>query len=52
MPEYQIIVTFVFTHKISKKQEEEGTLIPHSTIVKNVNQLLKDKDYSVEEQGM
>lgn len=50
MSEYQIIVTFVFTHNISKKQEKEGTPIPHSIIVKKVNQLLKDKDYSVEEQ--
>ena len=50
MTSYQVIATFVWTHKFTQKQVDDGTEIPHKTIVKKINQLLKEKDYNIEEE--
>lgn len=50
--EYMITVTMQFPLYFSKKEEDNGTEIPHELIVSEVNKCLEAKDYSVEEENI
>jgi hypothetical protein len=50
--EYLIIVTTSFPLFFSRKEEDEGTIIPHDLIENQVMKQIKNKEYEVNEESM
>lgn len=52
LKEYQIVISFAFTHKFTKEECDNGEPLSHEFCKSKVVEMLNRKDYSYEEQEL